>query len=334
MYKTGGLEPDKDTKTLDIGGIKYVISEKFKTMLRDSLIDWGTFLEIYHNNIDYMNMFNQIIKMLNIQENENLRESLIPVVKKIYEMPMEVHMVAMIKQYLIYEPVSIAVHELFTTIKTHFEKIVILYINTRNEYIIKNHTGDKHNHYEKLYEYWSDLNNRHNFDTSSIVLFFINPPTREIDSGIKFNIEGKMEKIKLLKKDLRKFHYAGYCPKVPYSRLKKLLSFPIDKFIEVIHDIDNKTVFPNYTQLESIISDELKNISPKPNIPDDYVRKELPTNLTTDVQKAKWYVDEILELRKLLMPYGKSYEDHYNDQAKAFININNKFIEHFSVIDY
>jgi hypothetical protein len=243
-------------------------------------------------------------------------------------------MVAMIKQYLIYEPVSIAVHELFTTIKMHFEKIVILYINTRNEYIFKNHTSDKHNNYEKLYEYWNDLNNRHNFDTSSIILFFLNPPTREIDSGMRFNIEGKMDKILLLKKAVRKFHYAGYCPKVPYSRLKKLLLFPIDKFIEVISDLDPKTVFPNYSELENVISEELKKVSPKPNIPDDYARKEIPISLTTDIQKARWYVDEILDLRKSLIGYGKSYEDHYNDQAKAFININDSFIKKLSIIDY
>ena len=41
MYKIGGLEPStEESKTLDVDGIKYVVSDKFKSMLRDSFIDW------------------------------------------------------------------------------------------------------------------------------------------------------------------------------------------------------------------------------------------------------------------------------------------------------
>ena len=54
MYHTGGLEyNDDDSKTVEIENITYVVSDRFKSMLRDSFIDWGTFLEVYHNNLSY-----------------------------------------------------------------------------------------------------------------------------------------------------------------------------------------------------------------------------------------------------------------------------------------
>ena len=60
MYATGGLEPsDTPDGTYQIDGVNYMLSEKFKSQLRNSIIDWGTFLEIYHNNI-YFNFFSSI----------------------------------------------------------------------------------------------------------------------------------------------------------------------------------------------------------------------------------------------------------------------------------
>ena len=136
MYKTGGLEPsDKKSTTLSINDINYVISDRFRSMLRDSLIDWGTFLEVYHDNISYTLLFDQMVKLLNIKENENLREFMIPLIKKIYHLPAEAHLACMLKQFMVHEPISLTIHSLFTTIKLHYEYIVELFINVRNKYI-------------------------------------------------------------------------------------------------------------------------------------------------------------------------------------------------------
>ena len=87
MYRIGGLEPDDtNVKIMEIDGLKYVVSDKFKSMLRDSFINWGTFLEVYNNNLDYVTMFDQVVRLLNLKQNENLQDSMLPMLKNIYNL--------------------------------------------------------------------------------------------------------------------------------------------------------------------------------------------------------------------------------------------------------
>ncbi len=330
MYRTGGLEiNDAHHKTMEVDGVNYVVSEKFRTMLRDSFIDWGTFLEVYHNNLNYTLMFDQMVKLLNIKENENLREFMIPLIKKIYHLPASAHMACMLKQFMIYEPVSVAIHSLFTTIKLHYEYIIEMFLQARNQYILERETKDKTNDIQDLKKYWEDMNQQYSLESSSTVLLFLNPPNG-LKSKLNFNVAGKEEVIAPLRDAVKKFHYLGFCPKVPQVRLKALLDFPVNEFVTAIKAFAPDSKFPNYSILESNIAQELKKMPELPQIPDNIARKDPPAALLNDkLALAKWYVDAILDLRKELISYGTLYEEYYVAQAKIFININDRIKKEF-----
>lgn len=330
MYRIGGLEPnDNDSETMNVDGIKYVVSDKFKAMLRDSFIDWGTFLEVYNENLTYTNMFDQMVNLLNIKENENLREFMIPLIKKIYNLPASAHMACMLKQFMIYEPVSLAIHSLFTTIKIHYESVVEQFLLTRNNYIQLNNLKDKPNNVPLLLKYWADMNSHYNLDTSSCILLFLNPPNG-LKSKLNFNITGLETNIASLKDAVKKFNYKGFCAKVPYERLKNLLEFPINNFIAIIKKLDHNAKFPNYKHVENIISDMLKNMPKKPPVIDDVSRKIIPASITDKLEMAKWYINSILDLRKDILPQGSAFEEYYISQAKILISINDEVKKEFT----
>ena len=324
MYRIGGLEPNtNDSKILPIDGTNYIVSDKFRTMLRDSFIDWGTFLEIYHDNLTYANLFDQMVRLLNIKENENLREFMIPIIKKIYHLPAKAHMACMLKQFMLYEPVSIAIHSLFTTIKLHYESILEHFLRARNSYILLHETKDAVNDIEALEKYWEDMNAQYSLESSSPKLLFLNPP-KGMKSRLNFAVTGD-KKIELVISKLRdavkKFKYLGFCPKVPHTRLKALLEFPINAFIDAIKLLDPEAKFPNYQFVEKEIAKNMILMPNKPVIPDD-IKRESPPDITDNIALAKWYIDAILDLRKNLLKYGNAYEEYYAEQAKILSDIN------------
>lgn len=335
-YLIGGLEPDgSEREKLNIDGTEYVLTDKFKTMLRDSFIDWGTFLEVYHDNLDYEIMFDQVSKLLNIKENENLRDVMLPLVKKIYYLPADAHIACLMKQFMIYEPMSIAIHSLFNTIKHHFEFIVEKFIMARNMYIEQHNLKVKINDWDKLINQWNDANVQYKLESSSIILLFLNPP-KAMKSGIHYKIPGKESLIDELKVEIEKFHYQGFCLNVPHQRLISLLKFPINTFVRVIRGLDPEAKFPNYDHIEKkLILDVLKNKPAKPVVTDTFPREQPPKELTDPIKDkdsegahdaklklVQWYVTKTLELRKKMLQYGKQFEQYYIDTAKLINKIN------------
>jgi hypothetical protein len=323
MYRTGGLEPSDDSKneTLNVSGINYVITDKLKTMLRDSFIDWGTFLEIYHDNLDYTLIFDQMIKLLGVNESENLRELMIPLAEKIYNLPADAHMACMLKQFVVFEPVSIAMHALFTTIKLHYEQIVHRFLHVRNKYILSNNLKDKTNDVDHLKKYWEEMNDQYDLDSSSTTLLFLNPPNG-LKSKININVTGLESVISKLRDAIKKFHYAGFCPKAPHIRLKALLEFPINEFVSATKKMDKDIIVLNYTKIEKHIAEKMKELPKKPVIKDSIKRQSPPAEMTDKIELAKWYMDAILDLRKELLPQGAQFEEYYTKQARIFVDLN------------
>jgi hypothetical protein len=320
IYCLGGLEtPDDNVKTLNIEGTNYVVSDKFKSMLRDSFIDWGTFLEIYNKHLNVATMFDQMVKLLNVDANENLRESMIPIVEKIYNLPADAHMACMVKQFMLFEPVSMAVHSLFTTIKHHFEYTFEKFLLTRNKYIIKNELLDATNDMAGLHAYWESAGDH--YDSSSIKLLFMNPPDG-LTSGLNFKVSGKEKVINKLKAAVRKFKYMGFCPKVPHERMDALLKFPINEFNSAILELDPTAELPDYVKLEGQVKDCTKNLPTIPKIVDNIKRKKIPADITDKIEVAKWYINNILDLRKQLIKYGAEFEEYYTNHAKIIMEIN------------
>jgi len=341
MYCTGGLEPREDDRNdaFIVDGTEYVLTDKFKTMLRDSLIDWGTFLEVYHDNLDYVTMFDQIVKLLNVKENENLRDLMLPLVEKIYKLPAKAHLACMMKQFMIYEPVSIAVQSLFGAIKHHYEHIVERFIILRNMYIKQNNLRVKSNDWDKLTNEWGNANADYNLDSSSVVLLFINPP-KHLKSGIHYKIPGKEKVITELRAAIKQFKYPGFCPKVPHQRLAGLLKFPLDVFVKAIKAIAPDEKFPDYKKIEREVTNILKDQPKKPEIKDDNKREKPPTDLfkrakvnvkelrsddkdilSARLHLAQWYVTKTLDYRKKLLSYGKAYEEYYIKSARMLSDI-------------
>lgn len=336
-YFIGGIETnDESYEIFKIDNTKYVFSDKFKAMLRDKLIDWGTFLEIYGENVEYDILFNEINKLLDINDNENLKNVMLPMIQKIYNLPEKIHVSLMIKQFNIYEPLSIAIYSIFNTFKCHFEYVVHLFIEERNKYIENNSIKVKLNNWKDLLSYWSEVQSANDIDTSSVILLFLNPPN-EFSSKIHYKLSAEFEKdVANLKEAISKFHYAGFCPKVPIKRLAKLLEFPLKDFINIIKKINPEVELPDYTEIENNMRNMLKNINDYPIITDSIPRKIPPENLTddnknlsdTELQKKKlnlikWYVTSTLELRKKLLESGKKLEKYYINVAKLIVDINN-----------
>lgn len=336
-YAVGGLEPNENDRkeVMRVNGVNYLLSEKFKSKLLANIVDWGTFLEIYHDKIDNEIMLNQIIKLLDIKDNNNLREVMIPLLRKIYYLPTTAHIGCMMKQFMIYEPLSVAVHELFTTLKHHYEDLVKIFVQLRNEYIIKNSLPDKLNDFDSQFAIWSEINEQEELESSSIILLLFNGK-----KGIHFTLSsGEVSKqCHILKKACQAFHYPGFCPKVPYKRLNLLLKFPVNEFTKTIKMLNPNIVLPQYNVMEKEIQQALNNPPPKPRIHDKFAREEPPKNLLAKLSKLKkmnadyaaindaelhiiqWYVTKILELRKSLLNDGKLYESYFIESAKQ-INV-------------
>ena len=324
MYCTGGLEYESSEVT-ELDGVQYVFSNKFKQSLKNVFIDWGTFLDIYKNNIDYVTMYDQINRIINLKNNENLKETMLPVLKKIYHLPANTHMLIMLKQFMLYEPVSIAVKSIFLTIKKHYESIVLLFLKARNKYIINNNLKDKQNDIDKLMTLWNKINDDYDLQTSSIILFFLNPP-EEFNNELELDISG-IKKIEKLKAEITKFNYPGFCPKVPYERLKTLLEFPVERFVKIIKKLDPSIKFPDYEEMDNIIHNKLKSLPEKPVIVDNITRIEPPAHITDNIKLCEWYVTQILELRKSFVKDGLVYENYYIEHAKK-INEINEILQH------
>jgi hypothetical protein len=312
MYHTGGLESSKHARHLVINSVDYVTSDKFKMMLRDMFVDWGTFQEVYRGAMTTDLLFNQVVKMLDLKDSKN-KDKMLDVVRDIYQMSCSEHMMCIIKQFMLYEPMSAAIHSLFITIKQHFEELVDLYLQLRNAYI-KTHMLSDQVTPDNYSDHLSELNEKYGPNTSSVLLLYIMHP----ESPLVFTIKG-VASTRALATQLKKYKYAGFCPKVPHERITHLMSFPLNELCRAIMDIDPSVQLPDYPAIEKHLIAELTPIE-KPRIPEKY-KRQIPENITLDDQ-VKWYVDEILNLRKSLVPYGHRYEKYFVAQARQIISVN------------
>ena len=329
-YFIGGLDDRcKNKEILRIGDVNFLITNKMRSSIRDSMIDWGTFLEIYEGQPDEEKLFGQVIGLLNVKGDTGLKKVIAPLCEKIYGLSDDAHLNSMIKQYFSYEPMSLAMRNLFMLIKCHYETIVWTYVRARNKHIEtkitkKNDEKNEKNDIEKIKSTWHELNNKHNLNSSSETLLFLNPPD---EFKIMLNIEIKgvdpstATKIKTLSNAINEFHYDGFCQKVPWLRLKSLLKFPVEKFAAAIKALDSSVKLPDYDKLEKTISDALRGVNvKKPTSNKSQPRKKIPSNLK-GLDKVKWCMKQIFELRKRLLEKGEQYEKYYVDHAKEIIKI-------------
>jgi hypothetical protein len=335
-YDIGGLEASDD-----VGDS----ANRFRFMLRDSIIDWGTFMQIHGSQPDYDLLLNEVSKLLDIKKTSSIRHSFIEVLSTLYKLPVEYHLQCMLKQYLIFETRSLSIFKLFNLIKHHFEHVVETFFKVRNSYIEEKKLSDKLNNFDELVQYWTEMNNAYNYETSSVVLFFLNPPDN-IKSKIHWSISDHENEITSLKSKIQQYKYPGFCPKVAAERLATLLKFPVEEFVSLTSMLDPSTEFPNYTELKNKIAEIIKDHPQKPVIDidldiessTDELKESLAEYNALDELKEKtdeqtkrekylrtaiirWYVDKIFHIRKLLVPYGTKYEKYYEQNARIIDKI-------------
>jgi len=277
---------------------------KFIDRLQLISLDWEKFLEINADNTDDI-LFEQVTQLLDLSEINNIIDILLVMVKKVYMMPAKDHIKCMIKQFYIYEPVSLSMLSLFTSLKIHFEYLVTLYIKTRNSYIKNKNLNIETLNLDKKIKEWEDINILNKLESSSIILKFFNG-----EFGVNLDAEG-LDESKVLK--LKNFKYLGFCTKQPHKRLIALLNFPLDEIVSLIKQMDDTKIFPSYKKIYSHITKILEEVK-HPEVEDKYIRKTEPN--ISGKELVLWYVTEILELRKSLKHEGESYNKYYIECAK------------------
>jgi len=344
------------TEIIKIGGIERHVGNKLEFMISNNIIQWEQIL-IAHEKYKKDNIFfDEVIRILGFKENQNLLELILPMSKKIYNLPDKFHIISMIKQYFIYEPLSLVIHNIFMIFKNHYEQIFNDFITARNKYIVENKLDNNRNKIidlNFLLDYWGDINIQNNIDTSSLILYFINT-TENIDNNLDITIidadKNIVSLIKILQNKLKKFNYPGFCPKVPYTRLKKLLIFPLETFVKVIKLLDKEYKTIDYKLIENKIKKILDNfhlVNPLLEYKNIYKREKNPINKIYKliekeekfkkrkkneheqndhkimIETIKWYVDKTLQLRKQILPEAKKLEKYYNELAKLFEEVYN-----------
>lgn len=354
-YYAGGMD-NENPKIIKIGGTVWAVGEKIKSYIRNSLIDWGTFLQIYDNEMTDEDLFNQIIKMLKLNVNGNIDDVMLPIIKKIYKLPLEQHGKNMINQFTMHEPLTAALYNLFTIFKNHYEYLVLRYVNLRNQYIAEHKLSSKINNLDELMDIWEHVNNDYNINSSSIVLLFAGKTPSDLNIP---KISWKVPNIKEtndLHKKMNKFSYPGYCPKVPHERINALMDFPIQSLVASIKKLNPKEKLPDYSVIYKQIQKILSTIPTVPKLKDSikkkihtYMEKNKPpkkilnqakkiSQITSkaekrlvekNMQEARkqlliWYTTEILKIRKQLLSYGRSWEKYYAEKACIIDELNKK----------
>lgn len=342
QYFIGGLEPSK-TSSYTLGGKSYLNYEKFKTSLRNNLIDWGAFLEIYKKNTEYNAIYENATRLLNIKKGETSRSMFLPVLLKIYDLPAKNHLASMMKQFMLHEPVSIAIYSLFNSVKHHYEYLVKRYFLLRNKYVKKHKTNDNIVNWKETEKRWDILNDEHDIDTSSLALFFINPifnttSMEQMDTPKlywKINTKDKkiLSAVNKLMQQVNKFSYKGFCPKVPVQRMEALLKFPLQAFVSAIKVLNPNEKLPNYDNITEKIHKILKNHIKKPTIDIKLKKKPIKRSILKKVklnvsenevnaeitknrlELTKWIIQEIFKFRKQLIQVGSKYEQYYINVA-------------------
>lgn len=341
MMRYGGvLAPSKDERTTTIDDVVYVFSDNFKAALRNSCIDWAAFVNVYQDSMKYEDLFDEVTKVLNIKANEHLRGTLIPLVRKIYALPAQAHIACMMRQFMIFEPVTIALHSIFDVIKRHYEQLVALFVSLREAQLGPN---SQSNDWEKLTAAWIEADSINDYDSSSTILLFINPPDTldERVPRLHVDIAGDSGASKL-RAAIDAFHYKGFCRLVPHKRLRALLEFPLAEFVAAIKQLDPSFSLPSYEIIESKVSKLL--VAPNHPVSNVEVKRDTPpaalveqaskSVANTDGRNSSgseasaaqmelimWYVNAIFAVRKQVYAEGRKLECHYENTAMMLSNV-------------
>ncbi len=296
---------------------------KLEMMIQDNLSDWSTFLRIYGENVSNDDLLDQICKLFLIKKETKLNIN--SHLKSLYEADDKTHMVLMNKQFMLQEPVSTVLFDIYTLFKFIFELLIEKFVKTRNEYLDRNNIkGVKRNDWSKLLEMWVEQYKLYDLSSSSIILLFLNPPLGK--SGIHYKIPGKEDIVEKLRDAIYKYHYPGFCTKVPHQRLTQLVcEFPWELIMVCIKQMDDSASLPDIGLAIDIICKGLEDLSPlKWSIDEKSIPREINPYPENDSRSTKWYVESILNLRQKLKKNTKVIENYHIETAKKLTEVYNE----------
>ena len=302
-------------------------------------IDWESFIKIYKKEIyekeKYNDFLNAINKALPMPLHTNDEKQLVYMIETLYNSDCDKIFYSILKNLKFIDLIKQTMQHLFMIWKTYIETLIELYVNLRNDYIIKNNLDDEQNDFSKMLEKWIAIDLTQKIDTSSLILFFNFPPDNVIieDSvpKIKWGInDDKIKKLIKLFNDAitnNKFQYKGYCNKVIIERWDYILKFPINQLINLIdflEDPKDKKIININNMLSKKIQkcvDDINIIKNKKINIKKFKKEDLPI-----FTKSKMPIDYFISIVKL---YFTIYDnliptliEKENDIVNISLNIN------------
>lgn len=321
------------------------IGNKASVKLRDKILEWGAFKEIYPD-VDKLDSAGVHAMCKTVTLVIDSRTCLSPehtleVLKTMYNLPDEKLSQMFLRRFNFGETTVEALRSIYVNWVDHVESAVIEYIKTRNAYIKKNATKDHINDINVLYKNWNAIDKYYNIQSSSPILLYSSFPEIPYDlpwlrgaftEGDVWDIYPLMfhwdvvgvKKTEKLEKEIRKFNYLGFCPRRPKYRLMKLFEFPLDSLYEATEALGGKATKNKYHAVLKMIEESGNLKTPQFNVPE--ITRKTPEGEKIQ-QKIKWYVEEIIEVYKTLHPHFKDVEKYYTDIAQRMSKIGFKISE-------
>lgn len=357
----GGLE-QSDRGLIVIGGREYRISDKAKYGLMSNLHSWISFLDVYRDSIRIEGLFREVSNLLNLKTTNDMKDYMVEIVEQVYKATDEQHINCMADQYYLKEHLITAAYQVFVTLKRHFEFLVRTFITQRDRYITEHKLECKVNNLPKLMKQWQDIDNINENDTTSLLLFYINPPPEynappihlkfdcapggNTDIAVDNNdsvadkqaratdrsLDRTISKVNVLMKPVVKYRYQGFCQKRAPERIIELLKFPYGNIRTAIHAIDPTVSLPDYSKLDADMSATLKYI-PKPKVskvskmrkPDSALEYMAKLSIEDNEDKA-----DIISNAKIKLT--KWYVSEIMKRRRALIDQLAKYEEYFNAL--
>ena len=267
-----------------------IIGEKTKTFIKNKIIEWDSFKNVYYKNniLDpkhyaiFLQVIPNIFLMPEILQSNPLDDTkLLFTIDKIYKSkPIEI-MNAIEKTIDINSTIKYAIQHQFMIYKMYIEKLIETYINLRESYISEHNLSatNKENKFNDFVHKWNVLDTKNKINTSSPILFFNFPITGpkklvnieiektipKFDWYIKTKNKKITESIQLFISALNKskFEYLGFCIHDCINRFKLLLTFPAAELVQLITLIngDQSKIIKAQNDLYILIISKISNLS-------------------------------------------------------------------------
>lgn len=296
-----------------IGGngetMKVIIGENIESLLKARSFEWNTYelTEKSTRNTEKLTfLIKTVNEIFNFPEYIDKEDDVILMLKSLFnKSPAEIFN-ALVRSFIIYDPLNYAYKNLFWKIKEFIENLIIL--SYPNEDI-----------QSKLLKWEKNISDT-NIDTSSVILWTL------YNKQSPFYTEE-------LKNSKFEFEYLGYCPYKPVDRICAILKFPFNEFENTVQHIIKLTEF--HSKINKILS--VNNLCNNTNniLSDEQlgtmstvlydVKLEAQIDMQSDITHLdsmsktiiKKYVKQWLNLAEKIKPLLKEKENEYISLAKT-----------------